>query len=120
MTYSTFYRSLNKMRLKPTMLLVSMPILTALAGCSSNEPTLGDIIREQGTGLAAIGDQWAEGHERLEEGRFQIEQGQEMINEGESLLATGNDNVRTGQQAKQQAEQNYRERTGRELPIITQ
>lgn len=120
MTSSAPYRSSNKVRLKTYMLLASLPILTALAGCSSSEPTLGDIIREQGAGLAAIGDQWADGNERLEEGRYQIEQGQDMIDEGERLLAAGNDNVRTGQQAKLQAEQSYREKTGRDLPLITQ
>lgn len=118
MNAATSCRPANRLQLKSGVLLASMAVLITLAGCSKSEPTLGDTIRAQGIGLAEIGEQWSEGNDMLDEGRDQIEQGQDMINEGESLLETGKDNVKRGQQAKQQAEVSYREKTGRDLPII--
>jgi len=118
MNSAAFHLRRIKVDRKIGVLLPLMVVLVSLAGCGKSEPKLGDAIREQGIGLADIGDQWTEGDELVVEGRDQIERGQDMINEGERLLETGRDNVNRGQQAKQQAELTYREKTGRELPVI--
>jgi len=103
---------------RPGRFLVSAMAVAVLAACSSNEPKLGDLIRDQGVELADIGEQWTEGNELIDEGRDQIDQGQDMISEGEDLIETGEDNIERGQLAKEQAEVSYREKTGRDLPII--
>ncbi len=107
----------SRPKYKLGLLAVSILTLVMVAGCSKTEPKLGDVIRDQGVELATIGDQWTEGSGLIEEGRDQIDQGQDMISEGERLLETGRDNVKRGEQAKQQAELTYREKTGQELPI---
>lgn len=111
-------QNFSKLQTRKSVSLVSLAAFIALVGCSKEEPRLGDVIRDQGVELAGIGDQWTEGNELIDEGRDQVEQGQDMINEGERLLETGKDNITRGQQGKQQAELTYRQKTGRELPVI--
>ena len=109
--------AMTDMKRNSRIFLASMAAMSVLAGCSSSEPKLGDAIRAQGVELAAIGDQWTEGDDLIDEGRDQVERGQDMINEGEGLIETGRDNIKRGQQAKQQAELSYRQKTGQELPV---
>ena len=89
-----------------------------LAGCGKPD-TLGTAIRGQGQELAAIGDRWSEGDDLIEEGREQIDDGNEMIDDGHDLIREGEKNMERGKAMKLQAEEDYRVRTGKELPTLS-
>lgn len=67
-------------------LTVALGSIALVGGCASGEPTFGERRQAEGAGLAAIGEQWTEGQDKLERGEELIEEGNDLVEEGRRLI----------------------------------
>ncbi|MDE1463627.1 hypothetical protein [Spartinivicinus poritis] len=78
--------------IKPVFLGYFLIGFTLLSGCSSTSevPSLGEHMIQQGRSVSKLGQQW-------QEGKSLIEEGEELIEDGEGMIADGEEQVSNGQ-----------------------
>jgi hypothetical protein len=81
-------------------------ILTSalLSGCS-NEPTVGDLMMNQGTGTAELGKLWSAGKDKFVRGQTLTSEGNEMIEEARKEMREGEDKIIEGKKLMQEGKQ---------------
>lgn len=99
------------MRRLPSLTL-ALGSIALLGGCASGEPTFGERLEAEGAGLAAIGERWTEGQEKLERGEELIEEGKDLVEEGRKKQKKGRHLVEEGRRLIEESEERYEARTG--------
>jgi len=88
-----------------------------IAGCA-RDYTLGRAIESEGAGLAEIGAEWTRGDDMVADGRSDVERGKALIEKGERLVDKGKAKISKGKAVRSDAEDAYREQTGKALPEL--
>lgn len=95
-------------------MILFVSLFLSACGSSPKKMTFGDKLKNQGTEVQVLGEQWSNGEEMISEGKALIEDGEEALEDGESLVSKGRSKIekgesmiRKGQRLKDEAERGY-------------
>lgn len=96
--------------------LLVVVLCNGLVACTtSREPTYGEMIRDEGTALKSVGEQWSTGEALVERGEKRIRDGQKRVRDGERMIEEGREMSREGTELMRESRLRYEQRDGQPI-----